>query len=534
MSHESKGARNRLEPPAITATAKEPVTTQFVLGVDTCGFTTSSTITCDFGYQCTNVDTYRGCCVAGAADCNSTIYTSCLNYENMPNAAMCGPHTLCCPLTRAYCFSYAFTTADRVGVTFTHVRCAESPGFGELYPYPLDWSTTTEDSSTASNTSNILNVEPVDDNSPASSNHISAGAITGAVVGGIIFVLLAISGLFLFFSCRRRQREERIQDTSADDSAKGKSKKDTHLGDRVLAGCLRPLSAIHEQRSPLPVSPSPRDKGHSATTATRPQSFGPNWPLGPGGSMSPANPLALHPIANVEKRLSLHDFSSQPQPHHQTQIRVPILQVPTPPPPGTRLAPPPPPPPPPKKKPVSPRTSMGSSPTSASSPALQSPRLTYVPAPPIDAAFGEEVEKRLSGVGVGVPTKNTTTGNATISLTSPLFAAAMSSLESLDTEVVTARRITIVGSYGNASRRGSSPEDDYEPVSPVSPLDDDDDAPGNQRMSLVSAPSAPGNMDQELDDLVSPVSPHDTGSAEGRVSPVTVSPLESRRGSIGQ
>lgn len=69
---------------------------------------------------------------------------------------------------------------------------------------------------------------------------------------------------------------------------------------------------------------------------------------------------------------------------------------------------------------------------------------------------------------------------------------------------------------------------------PVSPIDSDDagfegDA---QRLSYVSAPSA--NFD--ADDLVSPVSPRhgrdDDDEDEGQESLRTVSPLESRRGSV--
>ncbi|KAI3319982.1 hypothetical protein HD806DRAFT_524997 [Xylariaceae sp. AK1471] len=523
---------NRTEAPLITPAAKEPDTPPFILGVDTCGFTTGSTLTCDFGYQCTNVDSYRGCCVAGAADCSSTIYTSCLNYEVMPNAAMCGPHTLCCPLTKAYCFSYAFSTEEQPGATFTHVQCAESPGFGELYPYPPELQTTTEDSNPASNTSSVITVEPVGGGNSSSSSSISSGAIAGAVIGAVIFVLLAASGIFLFVNRRRRQRGEHVRSRiMANGAPPSPPTEDARLGNRAPAGRLRPLSTIHERATPSPLSASPGDKRRSASAILRPQSFGPNWPLSLSSSISHRNPLASHPVVDLEKRPGLHDLlPQQPHPQIHAQNRVPILQVPTPPTLGTRLAPPPP-----KWKLKPPQTSTGGSPTSANGSALQSPRLSYIPVPPIDAAFGEDVEKGLNSVAAPANTGINSSQTAASS-TSPLLAAVTSSLETLNANVATNKRLTDNGIFINTSRRSSGFDDDNgEPVSPVSPLDDDGDAPGNQRISLVSAPSALGDTDRgEFIDLVSPISPVDVGNVEGGVSPISVSPLESRRSSFDE
>jgi hypothetical protein len=297
---------------------------------------------------------------------------------------------------------------------------------------------------------------------------------------------------------------------------------------------------VHERATHSPPSASPGGKQHSASAILRSPSFGPNWPLGLGRATSPRNPLASHPVMDLEKRLSLHDLPPQPQPQPQAQNRVPILQVPTPPPSGTRLAPPPPP----KRKSKTLRMSTGGSPTSASGPttaALQSPRLSYIPAPPIDAAFGDELEKGLSSVAAPTTrTKNSQT--AASSSTSPLLAAGSSSLETLDQTLdnnnigATRKRLTNHSIFVDTSWRSSSPADDEEPVSPVSPLSEDGDAPVNQRISLVSESSAPGDIDRGgLDDLVSPISPEDGhGDAESAVSPVSVSPLESRRSSFGE
>jgi hypothetical protein len=98
------------------------------------------------------------------------------------------------------------------------------------------------------------------------------------------------------------------------------------------------------------------------------------------------------------------------------------------------------------------------------------------------------------------------------------------------------------GFYANTSRRRGSDldNDNDEPISPVSPIDEENDAPDNRhdrRISFVSALSTLLGQD-ELDDFVSPIGLVDVPGAErGRVSPVSpmsVSPLDSRRGSFAR
>ncbi|KAI1810546.1 hypothetical protein GGS20DRAFT_589435 [Poronia punctata] len=504
------------EPPAITAPAREDDQSSFLLGVNTCGFTTGTTITCEYGYECTNVDDYRGCCAAGSNDCSATIHTSCLDYSLMPNAEMCGPHTLCCPLTKGYCMTYAFSTEDQPGATLTHVKCAVSPGFGELYPYPPELRTTSEDlpNTAADNTTSTLIIQPVHSGS-SSSGSVSTGAIAGAVVGGIVLIILAAVGGFLIASRKRRTRRRR-QQQQQQQWPEGKERDELRLGsaalgdNNMLAGRVRPLSTIPENLTPSPDSTSPTDKLKLQSSSTsgsssvlRPHSSGPTWPLGPD---SPRNPLGSHPVTEMDKRFSLRETSTEPQ------NNVPILGVPSPRPPGTRLAPPPPPPLKRKKVPnpstttdpsKSPRpVSKGGSPTSIITGLglqMQSPRLSYVPVSPIDGALNVPVP-------VPVPVSST---------------PSSSSLGS-------------VIPYHH-------PDPDS-PVSPVSPLDDDDDdeedVTPRQRISLVSAASGGGEgQEKQLENLVSPISPGERGSSSlgGHVSPlsdVTVSPPDSRRGSL--
>ncbi|KAI8954802.1 hypothetical protein F4801DRAFT_450542 [Xylaria longipes] len=513
-------ASKRSEPPVTTAVAKEPETSTFVLGLDTCGFITGSTIICDFGSQCINIDSYRGCCADGGTDCSATIYTDCLDYAEMPNAEMCGPHTLCCALSKAYCATYGFITEEQPGATFTHVQCAETPGFGELYAYPPEQGTTTEDSS-IENTSSTLAVDPVDSTNASSSYSVSSGTIAGAAVGGIIFLLLAILGIFQIINRRRRQTEENTRSRGGTNSAPGSSTENASFGNRISARRLSSLSMIHEQQTHSPLSASPGDRRRSVSSILR-QSFAPNWPLGP---MSPRSPLSSHPVIDLEKRFSLCEPSPQPDSNRHTKISMPTLRIPTSPPPGSRLTPPP------FSKSKSPLTLSEDSPTSARGWALQSPRLSYVPPPAIDVAFKEENERTLNGVGE--PGPNALDKTETSSSVAPLLMAAASSPEVADTTVPTNNKtLNKHGLYintGNAGRRGSSP-DDREPVSPLSPLNQNNGTRGDQHLSFMSAPSI--SHDRSRGEAGGPVSPISLDDAEGRVSPITVSPLESRRGSF--
>ncbi|KAI1498839.1 hypothetical protein F5X99DRAFT_420320 [Biscogniauxia marginata] len=534
---QSYGAGSGKEP-AITS-ATELGTTQFVLGIDTrfllrveaVFISNQHLVTCDFGYECTNIGTYRGCCVPGASDCTSTIYTSCIDYGQVPNSAQCGPHSLCCPSTAGSCFSYGFITDDEPGATFTHVQCQESRGFGEMYPYPPELSTSTDASAVSSlDSSSTLSVEPSNDDGH-SSNSAPAGAIAGAVIGAIAFICLFIVAVYLFMR-RRRQRQQRRQIGAAMISTEPTNLKDEPPGAAAAettalgVGSLRPLSTIHEQRSPA-ISPS-REKRKSAPTGR--QSFKPDWPLGLNG-----NPLASHPV-DLEKRLSLDTLGADrpaalappPQQARQEpqQPHVPILKVPTPPPPpGTRLAPPPPPPP-----PKSPRHSSSVNPRTPTSvgASLQSPRVSYVPVSPIEAAFGDEMDRRRTWLEDNAESRFTGT------------AAAASNTRKSHGSGITPPVLSLQGLNNISSTdfaRDNRTDRDPDPVSPVSPLDDDDDDndgddDDTKRLSFVSVPSAPGEGDREADDLVSPISPNDRSNLDGRVSPATVSPLESRQGSI--
>ncbi|CAJ2501422.1 Uu.00g042750.m01.CDS01 [Anthostomella pinea] len=513
-SHRRVGIARQID---ITSAAPAPSATDFVMGVDTCGYTSMSTITCDFGYQCTNVGVYRGCCVAGGADCVSTIYTTCVDYGVVPDAALCGPHTLCCPATALRCFSYAFTTSTEPGATFTHVQCQETHGFGEMYPLPPELiPTTTADDAAASNASSTDAVEPAPTNAPKVS---SVGAIAGAVCGVIALIILAAVAAFLVIR-RRRQRTA----AAADAAANGGQMEETQLGDTSSgpgtmapaaavtaagAGRLRPLSTIHEQSSPV----SPAREKHLSASAR--QSYGPNWPLSRKGKPPAANPVDL------EKRLSLsgQGGSSEQLPQQQ----------------------------PPQPLPKSPRASAsgGGSPKSAAGAGagLRSPRLsTYVPVSPIDASFTENIagpssSSRANRLSIN-PNHPGITGGLNSIITNNIASSSSADRAAPQTHAASLETLTSVGADRNASTHVLS-ERDSEPVIPVSPISDedgDDDDDVDHRMSFVSAASVapPGDHHKEgrASDLVSPLTPDDPSNPGRRASPHTVSPLETRRSSL--
>ncbi|KAI2629583.1 hypothetical protein GGR54DRAFT_268472 [Hypoxylon sp. NC1633] len=520
------------EPPSST-TVSVTSTTDFVLGVDTCGFTTASTITCGFGSECTNVGNFRGCCTPGTGDCASTIYTACINYGEAPDAGQCGLHTLCCSEANPYCFTYAFKTEGEPGATFTHVECDPSPGFGEMFPFPPELITMTSGSPATIATSSSSDT--------SSHSSVSVGAIVGAAVGGVLFIILVIVAAALVF--RRRRRQTAIRDTAAappppdktphsSTDASPTTEKDQAQAQAAAAAIaaaggkqrrrsfLRPLSAIREQppHAPFPPRTSSRSRRHlSADSATDPrQSFGPEWPLGPGSR----NPLGAHPVdADLRKRLSdsrlgagtrlggadeeLLLLRQQQQQQQQQQSRfgpAPTLLSPSPPPPppGTRPAPPFPAP--------RPRKTSGGrtdySPTSMTA-LMQSPRLSHVPVSPIErVAFGDGAERRVSRL-LG-------------RLNAITVANAHSNVN------------TDAGAGATTLASTAEPE-------PVSPIGSDEGGEGGvqdvQRLSYVSAPSVPGERDLDLGDVVSPVSPRLVESdGEDGEADVTVSPLESRRG----
>ncbi|KAI0600137.1 hypothetical protein F4775DRAFT_599637 [Biscogniauxia sp. FL1348] len=511
--------------PAITSSTGQG-TSEFALGIDTCGFTFGSTGEL---IHLTDQRTYRGCCVPGASDCSSTIHTSCIDYGLVDNSAECGPRTLCCPWTAASCFSYAFTTDTEPDATFTYVQCQQSRGFGELYPQPPELTTDTPPE-TSSESPTSLTVQPEDNHRSSSST--PAGAIAGAVCGSIVFICLIIAAVYMLMRRRRIKRQQANLATMSTEPARLKDETpeatSTDGGATSGAGGLRPLSTIPEQGSP---TGSPLlEKRKSAFP--RVQSLEPNWPLGANG-----NPLASHPV-DLEKRLSRNtpsgDQTGAPRPPsqqiHREPQSLPMLKVPTPP-PGSRLAPPPPPP-------KSPRTSSASSPRTPTSTGamVQSPRLSFVPVSPIEVAFDEEMDQRKSwfddSSSTGTPVATSSGirdsysggGGGLTAPRAPTPGAPILSLQGLSNTSAT----------DFAVDRATDRDPDPEPVSPVSPLDVDDDGNdiGTRRLSFISVPSVPGDGDREVDDLVSPISPNDPRSADGRASPETVSPLESRQGSL--
>ncbi|KAI1452353.1 hypothetical protein F4805DRAFT_462861 [Annulohypoxylon moriforme] len=516
----SKVVRPDDEPPSITE-ASHSGTSGFDVGIDTCGFTTDSTVTCDFGYDCTNVGNNRGCCVAGAADCVATIYTQCIDHGQAPNSDGCGQHTLCCPDTKPYCFIYVYSTDTDPGATLTYVECNQSKGFGEMFPFPPELMTATANSSSTEtgSSSDSLNPDSATGDSDNSSSHSSknAGAIIGGVVGGVVFIILTILAAFLLLRYRRRRRQAKLRASiiplgpartphSSTDTSPEAEKDEAQAQAQAVAAVarskskskskptstptpaspksprqkiFRPLSSIHEHPHPphhLTKTPTPsttlgRNKSTSAaTTSSTRGSFGPNWPLGPTSNNS--NPLASHPVdARLKKRLSdsrLGTLSLAQAlaigPEMGMRVgpgtdgpRVRPLNLARTPPPGSRPAPP--------------KTSPG-----GGGAALKSPRLDFVPVSPI-------VDRIMGG-----------------------------------------------GSSAAGTGGAAKVEDGVEPVSPID-SDDEEVGEDTQRLSYVSAPSA--HFDG--DDLVSPVTPHVEGDEDwddGQVSPRTVSPLESKRGSV--
>ncbi|RYP05811.1 hypothetical protein DL765_009726 [Monosporascus sp. GIB2] len=490
----------------------------FQLGISTCGFTSSSTITCSFGSECTDVGSYRGCCVAGAADCVSTIYTMCLGYEEaVIYGGNCGSHTLCCPAATPSCFSYVVlsTAEDRPDATLTHVECNESAGYGEMFPHPPELTTMTTADSSSSGKSGA---EPTDYSDSNSST--PTGAIVGAAVG--VLALLCLAGLAAFLIVRQRRRRRLRQraelEIAAAAAALSPSDRDGHGHNRraaapaALSGTtgrsLRPLSTIHEQLSPglgggrtgtaaasSPLTPTTPSSSSREKRKSARRSHGPQWPLGSG------DPLAAHPV-DLEKRLSdpRNNIGSAPQ-----------IQPP-PPPPGSRPAPLPPPP----KTPRTPSSSQPHTPTSISA-GLQSPRLSYVPVSPIDAAFRDEAEA------------GTTTRPEDFERGGSDAATGLAAVGGAIGRSPSTRSARASPSRGVLSIPQQHPQQHHESVSPMG-TDDGDEAGDPKRLSFVSIPSVPGDGESSL---VSPVGPEDRLlSSDGGVSPATVSPIESRRGSL--
>ncbi|KAI0854453.1 hypothetical protein F5Y00DRAFT_256947 [Daldinia vernicosa] len=495
------------QPASLTA-VNVPGTTDFVMGVDTCGFATTSTITCKFGYECTNVEGYRGCCLPGADDCASTIYTDCIDYGKVLHAAECGPQTLCCPSTHPSCYTYWFDNDDDPQETFRHIECQASQGFGILYPFPpeltmtSDTSTTATDSSSNPSNSTQIAIESASDSLSRSS--ISAGTIAGTVVGSVAFVIISAIIAALIFRRRRAKKNAatapsvpvKSTDSSTDIlPSPEKEPRQTTATVRperppTRRSFLRPLSMIQEHpisiSKPPPISATSFAPGiRRYKSAAARQSPGPNWPLGP-----PGNPLGSHPVdANLMKRLSDSRLGTRgPESRgvsdwrQKSLPRTPVHPFPPPPPPGTKPVPPLPP-----LKPSRDFEGTGTTPTSATA-ALQSPRLSHVPVSPI-------MSRVLDGIS---PHRAVNKPSTSLSITRPISAVGP------------------------------------EPVSPIGSSDGEGEGvDGLPRLSYVSAPSAADEGGLERDDLVSPIGVDEVDSdTEVPESPVTVSPLESPRGSM--
>ncbi len=220
---------------------------------------------------------------------------------------------------------------------------------------------------------------------------------------------------------------------------------------------------------------------------------------------------------------------------------VPQLQLPLPP-PGSRLAPP-----------RSPRSSSSQphTPTSLSA-GLQSPRLSYVPVSPIDAAFrfgaddddaddnDDGRERTWHGYGGNNNNNGDGSDNAdaaaaaaagglTIGLAIGRTPSSRSARTGPRTSVVYNANNNNNNGNGNGKHVNSGRQED-DPVSPIDPDEEEDDDTDSKRLSFVSAPSVAGDGPGDAD-LVSPVSPddHEPGSGDRAVSPITVSSVESRR-----
>ncbi|KAK8139062.1 hypothetical protein PG984_002442 [Apiospora sp. TS-2023a] len=92
-SNTSPGPTPPQTTPAPLRMGLESASESFALGIDTCGFTSGSTLTCSAGY-CTNIGEHRGCCTGSPADCSASIWTTCRGYTEAAGG-YCGAHTLC-------------------------------------------------------------------------------------------------------------------------------------------------------------------------------------------------------------------------------------------------------------------------------------------------------------------------------------------------------------------------------------------------------------------------------------------------------
>ncbi|KAK6067363.1 hypothetical protein SCUP515_10221 [Seiridium cupressi] len=360
------------------------------------------------------------------------------------------------------------------GSTYTNVACGTTQVFGQLYHFPPELIPTASATQTDNSTSSTFGAVGDED---TTAKPMSIGAIVGAIVGAIILVILLIVATVLI---ARRKRLQAHLNASAAAVAASKNVSTNPDALPVMPEAERRrrlrLSTIPEVMSPTsPVAKS--GSGMQRGKSTR-RSYGPEWPLGS------ADPLESHPVPPPP----LPSTQSTPIPEQRlSETRtIPTLSLPNIPAGRQPTAIPPP-----LKSPGS--SSLKVSPTAPDSVRVMSkgPRLSYHPISPIYAAFNDEVETRIGHLDGAGPSKESPRGHE---------------------------------------------------VDEVSPIEDDGRTI-DHRLSLISAPSLRGDRGGPFDEIVSPIHPQNDEANEkgdedqlmhesGDVSPITVSPVESRINSL--
>ncbi|KAK6864062.1 hypothetical protein PG995_000590 [Apiospora arundinis] len=468
-------------PPPRTLLAS--ATESFVLGIDTCGFTSGSTRKTA---QKLFIVIVRETTAAAALVHPQTV----ARVSGRPAAAIRRAPDIVVRIRYAGPASLS-PMSDAAPAPCT-ARCTHSP---ELMP-----TTSADDHPSATE----LTVSPIDTSGSSSdkSQTSPTGAIVGAIVGGVLLVALAIVAFVLLAKRRRRKREQQL---ITKELISGPTDHSPTIPEKSGGGNLRTrlrLSTIPEQNSPLPTSPM-----LSRYKSSR-RSYGPDWPLGS------ADPLESHPVlpgatpitpatVDLEKRLSEPRGGSVPQLQIPAIPAIPAIpEIPTI--HATRLSPAPPPKSPagasPQQQQHKPRTPSASSDIGL----LQSPRLSFaLPASPIDAAFNVEVARRVSLID-----------GAAAAYTIPVISNVEGSRSSSNRNSSNPWRESNIRASTRPPPRSSvyQPRDDAS----VSPLERSPERRGSgsvadpKRLSLVSAPSiGDSRFVEAADDLVSPVSPED-------------------------
>ncbi|KAK3357768.1 hypothetical protein B0T25DRAFT_567018 [Lasiosphaeria hispida] len=182
------------------------------IGINTCGFFPEDdrAMTCPEGIACTNIGSYRDCCVG--ADCTTSSFNSvCINFDD----PACGSHskgTTCCnqDANLPYCGTYIWSTPATPNQVFTLFQCDDKifSGVAILYPEPRGVVTVTDVSTTSASTSSA-STSSTATHAAADSGGSSApvGAIVGGVIGGLAVIGFVVLGIFyMFFYGRRGQR----------------------------------------------------------------------------------------------------------------------------------------------------------------------------------------------------------------------------------------------------------------------------------------------------------------------------------------